>query len=235
MESVKDAILIDCKKTPLTQINQAIRKAAAEKVKEVVVENPMSSHNLGVGITDPINITINGDVGYYAISLCDNVTAKINGNAGWAVGENLMNGEIIVEGNASSACAASLRGGTVVVKGDVGARAGIGLKGGKLIIGGSCGYMTGFMMQKGTMIICGDAGKAIGDSLYDGAIYVGGQIEELGNGTKIVDVPKEEYEEVKSLLDSYNVQAPPSFRKIIPNGMLHNFNKKEFSVWKEIL
>ncbi|MGJ7921255.1 hypothetical protein [Neobacillus sp. LXY-4] len=235
MESVKDAILIDCEKTPLSTINQTIRKAAKEKVKEVVIENPMANHNLGVGITDPINLTINGDVGYYAISLCDHVTAKINGNAGWAIGENLMNGEIVVEGSASSACAASLRGGTVVVKGDVGARAGIGLKGGQLIIGGSCGYMTGFMMQKGTMIICGDTGKAIGDSMYDGAIFVGGEITELGNGTKVVDVPKEEYEQIKSLLASYNMQAPPSFKKIVPNGMLHNFNKKEFSVWKEIL
>lgn len=235
MESVKDALLIDCKNTDLANINQRIRKAAKEKVKEVVIENPLASHNLGVGITDPIKMTINGDVGYYAISLCDNVTAKINGNAGWAVGENLMNGEIVVEGSASSACAASLRGGTIVVKGDVGARAGIGLKGGTLIIGGSCGYMTGFMMQKGTMIICGDTGKAIGDSLYDGAIYVGGTIEELGNGTKIVDVPKQEYEAIKSLLASYSIKAPAQFKKIVPNGMLHNFNKKEFSVWKEIL
>lgn len=235
MESVKDGILIDCNQTSLTDINQMIRKAAKDKVKEVVFENPFSRHNLGVGITDPIQLTYNGDVGYYAVSLCDHVTAKINGNAGWAVGENLMDGEIVVEGNAASSCAASLRGGTVVIKGDAGARAGIGMKGGTLIIGGSTGYMTGFMMQKGKMIICGDAGKAIGDSLYDGAIYVGGKISELGNGTKVEAVSEEELKEINNLLASFSMKKQNSLQKIVPNGMLHNFNKKEFGVWKEIL
>lgn len=235
MESVKGGILIDCNKTSLSEINQMIRKAAKEKLKEVVIENPLSRHNLGVGITEPIQLTYNGDVGYYAVSLCDNVKAHIKGNVGWAIGENLMNGEIVVEGNAASSCAASLRGGTVVIKGDAGARAGIGMKGGTVIIGGSTGYMTGFMMQKGKMIICGDAGKAIGDSLYDGAIYVGGEITELGNGTKVEEVTEAEVKEINSLLASYNMKKQDSFQKIVPNGMLHNFNKKEFGVWKEIL
>ena len=146
-----------------------------------------------------------------------------------------MNGEIVVEGNAAASCAASMRGGTVVVKGNAGARAGIGLKGGTLIVGGSVGYMTGFMMQKGKMIICGDAGKAIGDSMYDGVIYVGGKIAELGNGTEIVEMSEEEYLSVKQTLTVYRMDAPPSFKKIVCNGSLHNFNKKEFGVWKEIL
>lgn len=235
MESIKDGLLIDCEKIPLTAVNQMIRKAAKENVKDVIIEKPLSRHNLGVGITDPVNLTYNGDVGYYAASLCDHIRALIRGNAGWAVGENLMNGEIIVEGNAASSCAASLRGGIVVIKGDAGARAGIGMKGGTLIIGGSTGYMTGFMMQKGKMIICGDAGKAIGDSMYDGVIYVAGDIAELGNGTKVMEVSEKEYQEIKSILDSYKISVPPSFQKIVPNGMLHNFNKKEFHIWKEIL
>lgn len=235
MESVKDGILIDCEQTPLTEVNQMIRRAAKEKVKEVVIENPLSRHNLGVGITDAIQLTYKGDVGYYAVSLCDHVKAWIHGNAGWAVGENLMNGEIVVEGNAASSCAASLRGGTVVVKGDAGARAGIAMKGGTLVVGGSTGYMTGFMMQKGTMIICGDAGKAAGDSMYDGIIYVGGSITELGNGTKVMEVEEKELAEIKSVLSTYNLPTPAAFQKIVPNGMLHNFNKKEFHIWKEIL
>ncbi|WP_209124940.1 hypothetical protein [Alkalihalobacillus sp. BA299] len=235
MESIKTNMVIDCAETPLTLLNQTIRKAADEKIEKVTINNPKAKHNLGVRITRPIHIEYNGDVGYYALSLCDHITAKVNGNAGWAIGENLMSGEIIVEGNTASACAASMRGGTIVVKGSVGARAGIGLKGGTLIVGGGVGYMTGFMMQKGTMIICGDAGKALGDSMYDGVIYVGGEIAELGNGTEIVELPPQEYESIKQTLDSYGITSPPSFKKIVCNGMLHNFNKKEFGVWKEIL
>ncbi|MDT8861362.1 hypothetical protein N0O92_14070 [Alkalihalobacillus sp. MEB130] len=235
MESVKEAVFIDCEVTPLQEINEQIAEAAKQGVKEVIIENPQARHNLGVGITNPINLIYKGDVGYYAVSLCDYVTAKVEGNAGWAIGENLMHGEIVVEGNAASSTAASMRGGTVVVKGSVGARAGIGLKGGTLIVGGNVGYMTGFMMQKGKMIICGNAGKALGDSMYAGEIYVAGEISELGNGTEIVELLDEEYMEIKALLESYGIKAPPAFKKIICNGMLHNFNKKEFGIWKTIL
>lgn len=235
MESLKEKLIIDCEVTPLPEINEAIVEAAKKGMKEVVIENPQARHNLGVGITDPIHIEYKGDVGYYAVSLCDYVTAHVQGNAGWAIGENLMNGEIVVEGNAASSTAASMRGGTVVVKGSVGARAGIGLKGGTLVVGGSVGYMTGFMMQKGRMIICGNAGKALGDSMYAGTIYVAGEIAELGNGAEIVDLPAEEYLEIKELLLTYGMDAPPTFKKIVCNGMLHNFNKKEFGVWKTIL
>lgn len=235
MGAVKENLIIDCSKLSVTEINQSIRKAAKEGKAEVQIVNPLARHNLGVAITDPAHLVYRGDVGNFAVSLSDQVTAEIHGNAGWAVGENLMAGEIVVHGNAASACAASMRGGTVVVKGSAGARSGIGLKGGTLIIGGSAGYMTGFMMQKGTMIICGDAGRAIGDSMYDGVIYVGGAIAELGNGTEIADIPAGEYQRIEELLARYEIKAPPSFKKIRPNGMLHNFNKKEFGVWKEVL
>ncbi len=235
MGAVKESLVIDCAKCSVTEINQSIRKAAKEGKTEVQIVNPLARHNLGVAVTDPVHLVYQGDVGNFAVSLCDKVTAEIRGNAGWAVGENLMSGEIVVHGNAASACAASMRGGTVVVKGSAGARSGLGLKGGILIIGGSAGYMTGFMMQKGTMIICGDAGRAIGDSMYDGVIYVGGAIAEPGNGTEIADTPAEEYERIEELLARYGIEAPSSFKKIHSNGMLHNFNKKEFGVWKEIL
>lgn len=235
MESIREAVVIDCEQTELTTINSMIRQAAKNGVKEVVIKNPRARHNLGVRITDPIHLEYQGDVGYYAVSLSDHVTAKVHGNAGWAIGENLMSGEIVVEGNVASACAASMRGGTVVVKGSAGARAGIGLKGGTLVVGGNVGYMTGFMMQKGKMIICGDAGKAVGDSMYDGVIYVGGTVAELGNGTEIVEMSDEEYMSIKEMLETYGMTAPSAFKKIVCNGLLHNFNKKEFGVWKEIL
>lgn len=235
MGVVKESLVIDCAKSSVTEINQAIRKAVKEGKAEVQIVNPLARHNLGVAVTDPVHLVYQGDVGNFAVSLSDKVTAEIRGSAGWAVGENLMSGEIVVHGNAATACAASMRSGTVVVKGNAGARSGIGLKGGTLVIGGNTGYMTGFMMQKGRMIICGDAGRAIGDSMYDGVIYVGGVISELGNGTEVVETPAEEYEIIKEMLAGYGIEAPSSFKKILPNGMLHNFNKKEFGVWKEIL
>ncbi|KAB8136738.1 glutamate synthase [Gracilibacillus oryzae] len=235
MEAVKAHMTIDCNEVSQKDLNKIIADSAKQGIKEVLIKNPQAKHNLGVGITDPIHIVYEGDVGYYACSLSDHISAVVHGTAGWAIGENLMNGEIVVEGNAASSTAASMRGGTVVVKGSSGARTGIGLKGGTLIVGGNVGYMTGFMMQKGRMIICGNAGKALGDSMYAGTIYVAGDIAELGNGAEIVELPAEEYEEIRSTMEGYGMKAPASFKKIVCNGMLHNFNKKEFGVWKTVL
>lgn len=158
----------------------------------------------------------------------------IDGNVEWVVGDHQQNGEVVVNGNALPACAPSMGGGRLVVKGDVGPRSGIGMKGGELIIGGNAGDMTGFMMQKGRMIICGNSGKAIGDSMYDGVIYVGGKIEEAGSGTRIEMIPNEEYEDIKAVLNQYDIPVPSSFKKITCNKPMFYVNKEEFSLWKFI-
>lgn len=235
MGTVMETWHIDCDGLSVTQINRMIQQAVDEGRQELEIVNPNSRHNLGVAIVKPIHLIYRGSVGYYAASICDQVRVDIYGNAGWAVAENLMSGEVVVHRNAATACAASLHGGTVVVKGNVGARSGIGLKGGTMIVGGDAGYMTGFMMQKGRIIICGNTGKALADSMYDGTVYVGGHIGELGNGTTVTDTPEDEYAEIRGLLARYCIDAPPSFKKVESNGQLHNFNKKEFNVWKHVL
>lgn len=235
MGAIDPAVRFDCESMTITDINVGIREAAKRGAATVSIERPAGRHNLGVAITDPIELLYMGDVGNFAASLSDGIRAEIFGNAGWAVGENLMSGEIVVHGDAATACAASMRGGTIVVKGGAGARSGIGMKGGTLIVGGDAGYMTGFMMQKGVMIICGDADRALADSMYDGVVYVGGTVAGLGNGADMREATGEEYGEVKALLERYGIEAPASFRTIRPNGSLHNFNKKEFGIWKEIL
>lgn len=235
MAALGERVSIDCDGKSITEINEFLRKAAADGIAEVEILNPDARHNLGVCITDPIHLIYQGDVGYYAVSICDHVTAEVRGGAGWGVAENLMSGEIVVDGNAASAAAPSLRGGRVVVKGSVGPRSAIGLKGGELIVGGNAGYMTGFMMQKGRLIICGDTHKALGDSIYDGAIYVGGSVGELGNGLMVEDMSGEEHDDLYATLDRYGIRAPSSFRKYVCDGTLHHFKKEDFETWKEIL
>jgi glutamate synthase domain-containing protein 3 len=226
---------IDCAQQTTTQINRALRAAAADKVPAVELLHPQARHNLGVCITEPVHLVFRGSVGYYAVSICDHVTAEIEGCAGWGVAENLMHGEVVVRGSAASAAAASLRGGRVIVAGSVGPRSGIGLKGGELIVGGDAGYMSGFMMQKGRIVICGNADAALGDSIYDGAIFLGGQAAELGNGLKQIDAEPGELDEIRALLDQFAIQPPRVFRKFVSDGSLRNFKKEAFEVWKEIL
>ncbi|MCL6548344.1 MAG: hypothetical protein K6T30_05490 [Alicyclobacillus sp.] len=235
MAVLRERVSVDCRGKSITEINRSIREAARAGIPELELLHPQARHNLGVAVTDPIHLVYRGDVGYYAVSLCDGVTAEIHGSAGWAVAENLMRGEVVVHGNAATACAPSLRGGTVVVRGSVGARSGIGMKGGTLIVGGDAGYMTGFMMQKGRIVICGSAARALGDSMYAGEIYVGGGIGEPGSGTEVVEVSEDERDMLANLLESYQIRPPKQWRKVRSNGKLHNFNRREFEVWKEVL
>ncbi|MEX2647826.1 MAG: glutamate synthase [Alphaproteobacteria bacterium] len=226
---------IDCARLTTTEINTTLRRLAHEGVAAIELLNPNGRHNLGVCVTDPVRLVYRGDVGYYAVSICDHVSATIHGDAGWGVAENLMNGEVVVEGNASSAAATSIRSGRVIVKGDAGPRSAIGMKGGEVVIGGNAGYMTGFMMQTGRLIVCGSTARAFADSIYDGAVFVGGRIEEQGNGLKQVDPAPGELDDIRALLDRHGMPAPKGFRKLVSDGSLRTFKKEAFEVWKEIL
>jgi glutamate synthase domain-containing protein 3 len=233
--SINGQLTLDCNKLGVHEINLAIRKAATDGVAAVELIHPMARHNLGVAITDPIQIIYRGDVGYYAASLSDQITAEVHGSAGWGIGDNLIRGEVIVHGNAATAAAPSLRGGTVVVKGSVGPRSAIGLKSGQLVVGGDAGYMTGFFMQKGRLIICGDTGDALGDSMYQGAIYVGGKIGAIGSGCRYADIAAAERDDLYATLEKYQIKAPKAFRKVESDHSLWHFDKKEFEVWKDVL
>src|SRR5262249_58221783 len=146
-----------------------------------------------------------------------------------------MAATLVTEGTPGSGVAPTIRGGTVVVKGDAAARAGVSMKGGTLLIGGNCGYMAGFMMQKGRIIICGNAGEALADSMYEGVVFVGGQIEALGNDAVVEEPSAEDRAALKDLLATYQVPAPPAFKKVVSGRKLWNFDRKELDIWKAAL
>ena len=164
---------IDCSQHTTREINQAIKRAAADGVPEVRLTKPAARHCLGVAVMHAIRVVFDGPVGWYCGGMCDGAEIVVNGNCGWSVGENLMSGSISVHGNGGNSAGATIRGGRIFVAGDTGARTGISMKGGTVVVGGSVGYMSGFMMQRGTMIVCGDAAEGIGDSMYEGTVYVG--------------------------------------------------------------
>ncbi|MEE8171677.1 MAG: glutamate synthase [Alphaproteobacteria bacterium] len=230
-----ETLILDCQDRPTRDINNLIRKAADDGVKEVEILNTHARHNIGVGILKPIHLIYRGHVGYYTVGLCDGVTAVIHGSAGWGVGDNLLAGEVVVEGNAATSAAPSIRGGRIVVKGNGGPRAGIYLKSGDLIIGGDAGYMSGFMMQNGRLIICGNAAKGLGDSMYQGQIWLGGEAEELGSGVTQAEPEAGELDEVLEMLEHYRITAPKSFKKLQSDRSLWHFNKHDFAAWKDVL
>jgi methylamine---glutamate N-methyltransferase subunit B len=233
---------ISCEGRSAREINTDIKDRLRRGESSIVVQNPGARHNLGVGIAKPANIRFDGSVGYYCAGLIDGPTVEIAGSAGWGVAESMMDGRVLVRGCAGNGAAAAIRGGTVIIHGDAAARLGISMKGGTVIVAGNCGYMAGFMGQKGTLIVCGDAGEAFADSMYATTCYVGGKIRDLGNDA-VVEAPNdEEGKTIDSLLDQYlDPQARKrkprgsDFKKVVAGKKLWNFDKRDWTTWREAL
>jgi glutamate synthase domain-containing protein 3 len=197
----------------------------------VRVTEPGGRHNLAVGLTDEISITVEGNAGYFLGGLCGDGQGRgpeivVDGFVGWSVGENLMGGLIRVRGSASQSAGSSARGGLIAIEGDASLRAGISLKGGTVAIAGSAGAMSGFMAQAGTILIGGDAGHGLGDSLYEAVIYVGGKVSSLGADAVVEEMTDEDVLTVKRLVEQtgFDHIEPDSVTKVASARRLYHFS-----------
>jgi len=219
--------------TTLTTREINARLRALEGGAHVTITEPRGRHNLAVGLTNRIDITIDGNAGYYIGGLGDGPDITVNGFTGWGIGENLMSGTIRVKGSVSQSAAASAHGGMIIVEGDASLRAGISLKGGTLAIAGDAGNLTGFMAQAGTILIGGDAGEALGDSIYEATIYVAGEIKDLGADAKRADLTEDDVTTVKQLCAQagFDHISPQDVTKVTSARQLYNFTTAHASAY----
>ncbi|MBI3512952.1 MAG: protein glxC [Proteobacteria bacterium] len=175
------AIAIDLAQTSVRALNERLHRLPADTNERLWrIGNPQGAHAVAAGLTVPIQIEIDGHVGYYCAGMNEQATVTVHGHAGTGLAENIMSGVVRVTGNASQSAAASGRGGLVVIEGDASARCGISMKGVDIVVGGSIGHMSCFMGQAGSLVVCGDAGADLGDSLYEAEIFVAGAVTSLG-------------------------------------------------------
>ncbi len=210
-------------------VNQALRALPPGAAARVL--NPRGRHNLGVGLTPPVRVTVEGNAGYFVGGLCGERGGTgpdivVNGFVGWSVGENLMGGTVRVRGSASQSAGASARAGRIFVEGDASLRAGISLKGATVAIAGDAGAMTGFMAQAGTILIGGDAGHALGDSLYEAVIYVNGSIASLGADAVVEDMTDDDARAVEVLITEtgFDHVDPGRVTKVVSARQLYHFS-----------
>jgi methylamine---glutamate N-methyltransferase subunit B len=227
--AVTAVVTLNAAELSTREINQALR--ALPDGTNVIITEPRGRHNLAVGLTNNISITIDGNAGYFIGGLGDGPDITVNGFTGWGVGENLMSGNIRIKGSVSQSAAASAHGGTVVVEGDASLRAGISLKGGTLAIAGDAGNLTGFMAQAGTILIGGDAGEALGDSLYEATIYVAGRIASLGADARRTELTEDDVIAVKRLCDkaSFDHIDRQNITKVTSARELYHFTTRRAS------
>jgi len=218
------SVELDCANLTITEVNEALR--ALSDGARVTIRNPRGKHNLAVGLSTRLDITIDGNAGYFIGGLCDGPDITVNGFVGWSVAENLMSGTVRVHGNASESAGASSHGGLIVIEGDASSRAGISLKGGTLCVAGSVGHMSGFMAQAGTILVGGDAGEALGDSLYEAVIYVGGSIRSLGSDARREELSDADVTIVKDLVarTGFDHVDPGNVTRVASAKQLYNFN-----------
>jgi glutamate synthase domain-containing protein 3 len=213
------------------EINARLR--ALSDGASITVTEPRGRHNLAVGLTNRIKITIDGNAGYYIGGLGDGPDITVSGFTGWGIGENLMAGTIRVKGSVSQSAAASAHGGLIIVEGDASQRAGISLKGSTLAIAGDAGNLTGFMAQAGTILIGGNAGEALGDSLYEATIYVAGTIESLGADATRTDLTEDDITTVKQLCAqaAFDHISPQNVTKVTSARQLYHFTSQHASAY----
>lgn len=193
----------------------------------ILVCNPRGAHAVAVGVDAPLEIRIEGHVGYYCAGMNKLARVSIAGNAGPGVAENMISGFVHVLGDASQSAGASAHGGMLLIEGNAAARCGISLKGADIVVKGAVGHMSAFMAQAGTLIVFGDAGEALGDSLYEAKLFVRGSVASLGADC----IEKPVQDEHRALLGEKLALAglagqvdPAEFRRYGSARKLYNFH-----------
>ncbi len=178
---VPDREIVDLALTPLREMHARLHGLPQDTNRTAwQILNPRGRHAVAVGLDAPLDVEVQGHVGYYAAGMNQLARVTIHGNAGPGVAENMMSGRVHVHGSASMAAGATGQGGLLVIDGDAGARCGISMKGIDIVVRGSVGHMSAFMAQSGSLVVCGDAGEALGDSLYEARLFVRGSVGSLG-------------------------------------------------------
>jgi glutamate synthase domain-containing protein 3 len=221
---VSDVTVLSCAALTTREVNAALH--ALPNGSKVIITEPRGRHNLAVGVARALDITIEGNAGYFTGGLCDGPSILVQGFVGWSVGENLMSGTVRVRGNASESAGASAHGGLVIVEGDASSRAAISLKGGTVVVGGDVGHMSAFMAQAGVLLVGGDAGDSLGDSLYEAVIYVGGTIRSLGADARIEELTEADVKIVRELVQTTGLAHidPENVTKVASARQLYNFD-----------
>jgi methylamine---glutamate N-methyltransferase subunit B len=215
---------VDLAQTPLRELNARLHSPDGAPRRWRVV-NPGGKHAIAVGIDAPLEVEIDGHVGYYCAGMNQRAVVRVRGNCGVGVAENMMSGSVIVEGNASQSAGATGRGGLLVIHGDASSRCGISLKGVDIVVRGSVGHMSAFMAQKGRLLVCGDAGEALGDSIYEARLYVRGAVAGLGADCVEKPMGQRHVAEVRELLTRAEIDDvdPGDFRRYGSARALYNF------------
>jgi glutamate synthase domain-containing protein 3 len=217
---------VDLQTATVRELNRTLHALPADTNQRAwQVVNPRGAHAVAVGLTQPLEVVIEGHVGYYCAGMNQAASVTVRGHAGQGLAENIMSGTVRVTGNASQAAGASGHGGLVVIEGDASSRCGISMKGVDIVVQGAVGHMSAFMAQAGHLVVCGDAGPDLGDSIYEAVLYVRGKVASLGSDCIEQPMTEADRATLEDLLARAGIDlAPDGFRRYGSARRLYNFH-----------
>jgi glutamate synthase domain-containing protein 3 len=217
---------VDLQETSVRELNRTLHALPADTNERLWrVVNPRGAHAIAAGLTQPIEVTIEGHVGYYCAGMNQAASVIVRGHASQGLAENMMSGVVRLTGNASQAAGASGHGGLLVIEGDASSRCGISMKGVDIVVRGSVGHMSAFMAQAGHLVVCGDAGPDLGDSLYEAVLYVRGKVASLGSDCIEKPMTDDHLTKLEDLLAQAGFDLDPAeFRRYGSARQLYNFH-----------
>jgi glutamate synthase domain-containing protein 3 len=212
-----NALRIDAKELHYTPLNQQIRKAVADGVKEIEIDNVLGQRFIADGLRgDDVTITVNGVPGGDLAMFMSGPTIIVNGNADHAPGNTMDKGKVIIHGSAGDAVAHSMRGGRVYIRDNIGYRGGIHMKQYMqkrpiLVVGGGARAFLGEYMAGGLLIVLGLGGatpiseQGVGSGIHGGEIFVRGTVDDLflGVGAKQAPVTAEQMSMIRPIIEDF--------------------------------
>jgi glutamate synthase domain-containing protein 3 len=209
---------IDARGMHYKELNELIYSAVKNGEKEITLDNVNGQRYIGCGLTDDVNIEINGVPGNDLGAFMSGPKIVVRGNAQDGVGNTMNGGTIIIHGDAGDIAGYSMRGGKIFIKGNVGYRTGIHMKAYKdlypiLVIGGRARDFLGEYMAGGLLIVLGlgiprnssPVGNYVGTGMHGGEIYIRGKVEKYQVGKEVgIEKPNEEdYKRIAGLLKEF--------------------------------
>lgn len=217
---------VDLSELSVRAANERIRELGAAG-EDIDVLNPDARHHIGVGLTSPVHVNVQGSAGYFCAGLTDGPRFVVENNVGWGLADNMLGGSVVVKGNAGAIAGVAIRGAEVVIHGNMGSRAGQVMKEGTLLCAGAASFMAGYMMYGGRIVILGSSGARLGEDMTGGAIYTAGKVDDLGSDAMLTDLPADELESLLAFLDKYGLKAPKTFQKIVNAGQKLRYGTAE--------
>ena len=200
--------VIDASGLAYKRLNEMIRQAAADGVREFEITNVNGQRYLADGLEGDLSFVVRGVPGQDLGAFMRGPNIRVLGNAQDGVGNTMDHGRIAVHGLAGDVLGYAMRGGRILVRSDVGYRVGIHMKAFEdkrpaIVIGGKAGDFLGEYMAGGIILLLGlfsgkrdapIAGRSLGTGMHGGVIYVRGEVEssQLGPGLAAAPVDEED-------------------------------------------